>query len=56
MTQTYYLPGRSGEIATEDLGVIGHIGEIAPRVLVNWGLKTPVSVAEISLTPLITRE
>lgn len=43
-----FIKGRCGKIIVEDRE-IGFIGEIAPRVLKNWKIKTPIAATEIDL-------
>ena len=50
-----FISGRNGEILL-DGHKIGEIGEIYPEVLKNFGLLYPVSVFEMNLTPLLSKE
>lgn len=49
--QNFYLDGRSANIIIEDVEV-GHIGEIHPKILENYGLEVPLSSFEIDLTKI----
>jgi phenylalanyl-tRNA synthetase beta chain len=46
-----FIPGRVAFISVGD-AVIGHIGEVHPQVIQNWGLEMPVAAFELSLTAL----
>lgn len=46
-----YIAGRAGEIIVHDKK-IGFIGEIAPKVIVNWNLSIPVAGLELDLEEL----
>src|SRR3989338_5015043 len=49
-----YIEGRVGEIIIDGKSM-GYIGEIAPRVLKNWKIKTPVISLEINIDLLISQ-
>lgn len=49
-----YINGRSGVIKIKN-EIIGHIGEINPRVLKNWKLKLPVVALELNLNKIINQ-
>jgi len=49
-----YIEGRVGEIIFDGKSM-GYIGEIAPRVLKNWKIKTPVISLEINIDLLISQ-
>ena len=49
-----YIEGRVGEIIFNGKN-IGYIGEIAPRVLKNWKIKTPVVSLEMNVDLLINQ-
>ncbi|MHA2253586.1 MAG: phenylalanine--tRNA ligase subunit beta [Candidatus Kariarchaeaceae archaeon] len=44
-----YLSGRSAEIVLEN-EVVGHLGEISPKILENYGIEMPISAMEINLS------
>jgi phenylalanyl-tRNA synthetase beta chain len=46
-----FIPGRVAYVSVNDT-IIGHVGELHPQVLVNWGLEMPVAAFELSLTGL----
>jgi len=46
------IKGRCAEVVV-DGKVIGHIGEVAPRVLKNWKIKMPTVALEISLEGML---
>ena len=46
-----FLPGRVGRVIVNDVPV-AFIGEIAPKVLDNFGLTVPVSALELNLSDL----
>lgn len=46
---SYFIDGRVAEIMLNDKISIGFLGEIHPRILKNWKIKTPVALFEISL-------
>ncbi|MCP4760226.1 MAG: phenylalanine--tRNA ligase subunit beta [archaeon] len=48
-----YIEGRVGDILLDGKKV-GNIGELYPEVLENFGLKYPVAVFEMNLTPLLS--
>lgn len=48
-----YIKGRCGKIIVNDK-VVGHIGEIAPRVLKNWKIKAPAVALEVDINFLIS--
>ena len=50
-----FIKGRAGEILLDGKQV-GNIGELYPQVLENFGLKYPVSVFEMNLTPLLSKD
>lgn len=43
-----YINGRAGQIKVDNK-IVGHIGEVNPRVLKNWKIKMPVSSLELDL-------
>lgn len=47
-----YIPGRGGQIKV-DGKIVGHIGELCPRVLKNWKVKMPVVAFEMDLSFLL---
>lgn len=49
-----YINGRAGIIRI-DGKVIGHIGEICPRVLNNWKIKMPIVALEIDISFLLKK-
>jgi len=44
----HFIDGRCAEIILENK-IIGHIGEIHPKILKNWRIKMPVALFEINL-------
>jgi len=46
-----YLPGRSANVLVND-AVIGHLGEVHPKVLDGFGIPNPVVVMELSLSKM----
>ncbi|MBI2152003.1 phenylalanine--tRNA ligase subunit beta [Candidatus Woesearchaeota archaeon] len=46
--QESFIPGRVGEIYIGEK-MVGHIGEIHPQVIINWGLAIPVVGLELDL-------
>ncbi len=50
-----FVPGRTGEIHFNG-DSIGYIGEIHPKVVLNFGLEYPTAAFEINLNPLIKNE
>ena len=46
-----FISGRTGRISVKGKK-IGYVGEIHPKVLMNFGLKFPVSVFELNLSDL----
>lgn len=50
-TQAFSIPGRSAEILIKGKPV-GHVGEVAPSTLENFGLEVPVAAFEIDLEAL----
>lgn len=46
-----FIRGRYAVVEVEGLQ-LGFVGEVHPRVLVNWGLDRPVAVAELSVSTL----
>ena len=43
-----FIPGRAARVLVEGVDV-GVIGEVHPAVLGNWGVQTPIVVAEVEL-------
>ncbi|MBI4020960.1 MAG: phenylalanine--tRNA ligase subunit beta [Candidatus Aenigmarchaeota archaeon] len=52
-SHTSFLPGRVAAVLVNDRPA-GHVGEIHPQALNNWGLEKPVAAAEIDLAALET--
>ena len=51
-----FADGRSAQISVADSEkdeVVGYVGEVAPDVLVRYGLKVPVAGFELSLESLL---
>lgn len=51
----YYIEGRVGNIMLDNIILIGHIGEVHPRVLRNWKIKMPVALLEIDLEAIFNK-
>jgi len=47
-----FLPGRVGRVMVDGTE-FGIIGELHPKVLENWGIETPMAVAELEIERLI---
>jgi phenylalanyl-tRNA synthetase beta chain len=47
-----FHPGRSAEVRLANVA-IGHVGELAPRVVREFGLPGRVAIAELDLAPLL---
>lgn len=47
----YYLSGRGAHIIINQK-IVGHIGEISPRIIENYGIEMPVAAMEINLSLL----
>jgi len=50
----HYIDGRCAEIILDEK-VIGHIGEIHPKILRNWKIKMPVALFEIELEKIFEK-
>lgn len=50
----FYIPGRSAEVSIATR-VIGHMGEVHPQGIINWGLEHPVVACELSLDELTSK-
>ena len=51
-----FLNGRSAEILDSDKTNIGVVGEVHPKVLENFSIRTPVVLFDINLEKLIKSE
>ncbi|MEZ4863986.1 MAG: phenylalanine--tRNA ligase subunit beta [Caldilineaceae bacterium] len=47
-----FIEGRVGLIRTTDGVQLGFLGELAPQVLTNWGMRTPVAAFEVALNAI----
>ncbi|MEK6927889.1 MAG: phenylalanine--tRNA ligase subunit beta [Nanoarchaeota archaeon] len=52
ITRKDMIEGRTGEIIVNNKP-IGHLGEVHPSTLREWGIKMPVAMLELSVTELI---
>lgn len=50
----FYIPGRSGELFIGNRS-IGHLGEVHPGVITNWGIEHPVSSAEFNFDEVLKK-
>ncbi|HTZ42157.1 MAG TPA: phenylalanine--tRNA ligase subunit beta [Candidatus Omnitrophota bacterium] len=48
----YFIEGRTGAIKLENK-IMGHIGEIHPRILRNWRIRMPVALCEMDFDEIL---
>lgn len=49
LESNYYLKGRGAEIMIDGI-IVGHIGEIHPQIINNYGVEVPMSALELDLS------
>ncbi|MEX2017585.1 MAG: phenylalanine--tRNA ligase subunit beta [Candidatus Pacearchaeota archaeon] len=52
----HFISGRVAEIKLAGSNnVLGHFGEVHPKILKNWKIKMPIALMEIDLEPILNR-